>query len=94
MPTYALDKQEAQVCMVFSQYSPHLSFNGYRVIREINDIHVHTHLAMMLNNTWRYLRQLQKLAIHGAFMIHAFYFRKWEGFSTSLSLTLVRDTKT
>ena len=46
---------------------PHLSFYGYRVIREINDIH--THLAMMLNNTWRYLRQLQKLAIHGAFMI-------------------------
>ena len=94
MPTYALDKQEAQVglCMVYSQYSPHLSLYGYRVIREINDIH--THLAMMLNNTWRYLRQLQKLAIHGAFMIHAFYFRKWEGFSTSLSLTLVRDTKT
>ena len=94
MPTHAHDEQEAQVCMFFCQFSPpHLSFYGYRVIREINDIH--TPLAIiMLHNIWHYLHQLLKLAIHGAFMIHAFYFRKWEGFSTSLSLTLVRDTKT
>ena len=94
MPTHAHDEQEAQVCMFFlSVLPPHLSLYGCRVIREINDIH--TPLAIiMLHNIWHYLHQLLKLAIHGAFMIHAFYFRKWEGFSTSLSLTLVRDTKT
>ena len=88
MPTHAHENQEAQVCMYFSQYSP----PTFLSIREINDIH--THLAIMLHNTWRYLRQLLKLAIHGAYMIPALYFRKWEGFSTSLSLTLVRDIKT